>query len=375
MSGQQRGIDRYLRVVDSNVVRGRSDVKSSEDVSEPIKQEAVSRKRKSTGNTEEESIPPTSAKRGKIGSIIQPEAQNDTNDRKVVGWLNEMTIREARAIESALLSSLTLQFIRQVTGLEVVSVRGLANSVTPNRSGAWYVDEFVRCRVPEPRTDLNAKKPAVTANSFEQDSEGKASEPHGRYQIRVNAAGAGALIQQMTVALTRIDRQRGLDLMARFRSFPSKPDSPDAIVKISRHLLAYSAGRKEDDPLIPLTLGKGASISHYCDTRSCIEKSHLVVEGAHRDNLIRQRCKGVQIVVSTWNRRILHEEPCVHGVDAARKMSQRLVGPAALNAQSLEQRLLLSCRKVHVVDIGSSREQAGGFARRLEAAPEETGKF
>lgn len=366
-SGQKRGIEAFLRPVSSNVGTSQYGAKSSKDA-EPQHEGDDARKRvrsQSSGTAEEESIPPAPATGGKIGSIIKDSTEQ--SERKVVGWLNKLTPGEARAVELALLSQNTLESRRQITGLSYAALRGLRNDQREERSGSWYADTFGKCLVPVSKAGPISRGAAVTAKASDQGGTAKTSASHGRYQVRINVSTSAAIYNQMSVALTRLGRQRALDLMAEFRGIPSKPDSQDAIVKIGRHQLAYVAGRRDTDALIPHNLGSGASISHLCDTMDCIEKSHLVLEIEHRENLVRQRCKGVLLIVSTWNRLILQEEPCVHGVEAAQKLSQHLVGLEASEAQSLSRQLALSCRKVQVVDIGSSRDRATALAARLES--------
>ena len=69
------------------------------------------------------------------------------------------------------------------------------------------------------------------------------------------------------------------------------------------------AVRKDGGPLQD-TAGRGGSFSHLCDAGECIEPTHLVFTAQHRDNMARQRCPGLTLVLH--NRVIIQESPCIH---------------------------------------------------------------
>lgn len=339
-AGQRGSIRQFLKPIEGNVGTPRSGAEDFEDSAPEGNQSPPSKARPA----EESEVSPAPAKKKAKTSSSKKEQSPETGDRKVVGWLNKLLPEEASAIESALLGTIKVRSEYLVSGSTVEVLRTLTNTVEQSRSGAWYANEFARCTVP------------VTA-----------AAAHGRYQIKINASSSASQMGVMTQALSRLDTERGSSLLAEFRALPGDPDSENAVVKITRHVLAYAAGRSEGDAEIPLNLGAGSSISHLCDTTGCIEKSHLRVELAHKDNLVRQRCRGVRLTVSTWNRRILQEEPCVHGnAKAGDVPSSSKVMPEAL---SLEDQLLLSCRKVQLVDVGETKETAQWMAFWLSSEP------
>jgi hypothetical protein len=110
-------------------------------------------------------------------------------------------------------------------------------------------------------------------------------------------------------------------------------------IKLPCHHLAYLACRRDGDPVIPSNVGSGASISHLCDQDGCIRGEHLEVTERHVDNLERQRCIGVTLIV--YLDVIVHEIPCNHGrgennvdkiASSCRKIRIIALPPAAINA-------------------------------------------
>ncbi len=83
---------------------------------------------------------------------------------------------------------------------------------------------------------------------------------------------------------------------------------------------------------LPANLGHGSSISHLCDN-SCVRIDHLELTTHHIDNLVRQRCTGVTLVVA--KNFIVSAEPCAHA-----------------RGGTFEEKVETSCRKVRVVKVG-----------------------
>lgn len=88
------------------------------------------------------------------------------------------------------------------------------------------------------------------------------------------------------------------------------------IARLGTHHLAYNAkvARAKSagidlEPL-PLDVGSGSSVSHLCDNPKCANPAHLEVALAHRDNMARQRCSGVTLVVVSGV--IIEVDHCPH---------------------------------------------------------------
>jgi len=90
------------------------------------------------------------------------------------------------------------------------------------------------------------------------------------------------------------------------------------------------AVNKEGGPLTNRT-GRGASVSHRCDAGECIQPSHLVFTAHHRDNMARQRCPGLVLVVKDGV--IIEEKPCIH------------------DAQPTDPEHLDTCRHITMVEV------------------------
>jgi hypothetical protein len=99
-------------------------------------------------------------------------------------------------------------------------------------------------------------------------------------------------------------------------------------VKIPVHHLMFRA--THPDIAIPDNMGQGASMSHLCDRRECVRSEHLELTEHHVDNLERQRCTGVILIVAADV--IVHEVPCPHSVGET-------------NARRIDS----SCRKIRMV--------------------------
>jgi len=301
---------------------------------------------------------PTPAKRARSDSMAQSGQKNNTkgtDDWNVTGWLNSLTAREALAIETDLVSNFcVVEQPRFVTGGPVAVLLALSNPSSPGRDGEWYGNQFARCKVPVERTKQIKNLPAVTATggSSSAGSNAPTREQHGRYQVKINAAGGGSVRSVIHSALRRVaGYERAISLMADFSRCASDPSKAHAAVKIWRHHLACIA-HLPPGTLIPTDCGAGGSVSHLCDTTSCIRGDHLRPESAHIDNMARQRCRGVVLTIMSQSGEILQETPCEHGQEAA-----RLVSPGTATNVSVDDELRLSCRKVWLIDLGATRAQ------------------
>ena len=93
-----------------------------------------------------------------------------------------------------------------------------------------------------------------------------------------------------------------------------RPNTPSTRVQtFMAHHIGWAV-RKEGGPLLD-TAGRGGSVSHRCDAGECITPTHLVFTAQHRDNLARQRCPGLTLIV--FNKVIIQESPCIHDSNPA----------------------------------------------------------
>jgi len=79
------------------------------------------------------------------------------------------------------------------------------------------------------------------------------------------------------------------------------------------HHVAYLASPRYElrrNEVIPTDVGKGGSVSHKCDQRSCATPEHLEVAPKHIDNMHRQRCVGVTVLL--YRSTVVQEIPCIH---------------------------------------------------------------
>lgn len=67
---------------------------------------------------------------------------------------------------------------------------------------------------------------------------------------------------------------------------------------------------KYPNDIIPAVLGQGNSISHLCDTAGCINPDHIAPGFVHQQNMDRQRCEGLTLLVDETC--IIQEFPCRH---------------------------------------------------------------
>ena len=153
------------------------------------------------------------------------------------------------------------------------------------------------------------------------------------------------------------------DAWVRFKSVTGNAAAARPRIQINVHVLNFAASTRgaaltADGNLrepIPLNLGAGGSLSHYCDQSGCDGGNHDIdgegsadhVEpvGEHALNLDRQRCRGATLVVSDDNF-ILGVSLCQHAQDE----------------------LSRCCRKVQVIQIPQIDADAIARAEGARAA-------
>jgi len=223
----------------------------------------------------------------------------------MVNWLNSLTASEVTNLFHTMRNSVgTNEHIQILGGGEGFTTEGLrALDCLPTnvpRTGGWYAD-WACCDV----INLSLRG------------------GHPRWQPRVLAGGltpanptaVGRLIKDVL----REQSWNELKLQA----------SGSGQVKIPCHHLAFLAFVMGGVG-IPDNMGAGASMSHLCDTVGCIRQDHLELTLQHMDNLERQRCRGVTLIVTLDL--IIHEVPCDHG-----------------RGLSAPERIASSCRRVKII--------------------------
>lgn len=155
-------------------------------------------------------------------------------------------------------------------------------------------------------------------------------DEHFRYQINLKQ-NCGAQFdwgiktpskrsKEGTPIAKRLKRLLGNDSTERAReqwSLFKEACSPSGVatkrpaVKIWLHWVALCCRHDlVDQNPIPANCGSGGSVGHDCDQGGCVTSDHLRPELQHVDNLSRQRCLGVQLLV--LGRIIVAERPCAH---------------------------------------------------------------
>lgn len=79
--------------------------------------------------------------------------------------------------------------------------------------------------------------------------------------------------------------------------------------RVQAHHVAYIS--RDAAATIPSNCGAGGSISHLCDIKRCVNPRHLEATPSHRENMDRQRCGGVTLIV--FENMILKDLACAHG--------------------------------------------------------------
>jgi hypothetical protein len=196
-------------------------------------------------------------------------------------WLNSLTGDEAFAVYSEMREAVGYTAALQISG--GMSPEGLhCLSANLPRSGNWYM-EWVRCEI------INLSAPGTS---------------HPRWQPTiVNKVGG---TPTRSTSLGRL--LKGHLAQPKWTNLKGLTNS-NGQVKFPSHHLAFRACYPGVS--IPANMGHGASMSHLCDSPGCIRGEHLELTAHHVDNLDRQRCHGVTLIVAADM--IIHEVPCAHG--------------------------------------------------------------
>lgn len=243
-------------------------------------------------------------------------------DSKMAGWLNSLSDEASRSLFRLMLNEAgggsTTRSTLSVSDQAALS--GLTNRIEDcPRDGAWYV-RWAQHRISRLEVLTNSK----TGN-----------KEHPRWQVRPNG-GSSSVAEKIRL---RVGEQPLKELQSIVGTGKQ--------AKLLVHHVAYNAkyagspGKRGESP-IPLDVGSGSSISHLCDTRGCVEPSHLVAAAAHADNMDRQRCNGVLLVV--YQSAIIHEVPCKHSVSK----------DGTLSSEAIDS----SCRRLQIVRLP---DEAVGF--------------
>jgi hypothetical protein len=196
-------------------------------------------------------------------------------------WLNSLAALEAMALCSEMRAAVGFNPSVQVSGGASPVNLGCLSTNEP-RSGNWYL-EWAQCEI------INLAAP---------------STGHPRWQPTIVRKVGGTPVNPTS-----------LGRLIKAHLAPAKWDSLKSLassngqVKIPCHHLAFRS--KNPGISIPANMGRGSSMSHLCDSSGCIRGEHLELTSHHVDNLERQRCHGVTLIVAVDL--ILHEIPCSHG--------------------------------------------------------------
>lgn len=216
-------------------------------------------------------------------------------------WLNTLEPLEAMALNSEMRAVVGYTTNVQVSGgPSPVNLSCL--SLNEPRSGNWYMN-WAQCEI------INLAAPATG---------------HPRWQPTIvrgttgdtptNPTSLGRLIKSH-LPIERWEVLKGLA-------------TSNGQVKIPCHHLAFRVS--EPGVSIPANMGHGSSMSHLCDQRGCIRGEHLQLTNHHVENLERQRCTGVTLIVALDM--IIHEIPCSHG-----------------RGDNISDKVSTSCRKLRMV--------------------------
>lgn len=204
----------------------------------------------------------------------------------IAEWLNSLDKREAQRLFSIMQDKQGVATNTTLSKATAEELQGLTNVACKERDGAWYA-AFCTHRISSVKVGINSKTGNVE---------------HPRWQIDVTAQRSSSVANLLAREL-RDSSWKALQQLVKGR--------PARQVKLSCHHVAYNASSKRDSVSLPSNLGSGSSISHLCDTAGCIEPDHLEVSVAHVDNMARQRCNGVELLLV--GQVITQEWPCDHG--------------------------------------------------------------
>jgi len=197
-------------------------------------------------------------------------------------WLNALTRQEAESICSGMRAAVGFDELVQISGGPSPAGLSCLGSSAP-RTGDWYVS-WATCEI------INLAMPGTG---------------HPRWQPTIMKRGGGTPTNPTSlgsIIKRHLSSQRWEELKGLTNS--------NGQVKIPCHHLAFLAS-DAGEVGIPANVGHGASLSHLCDSRGCIRDGHMELALQHVDNLERQRCSGVTLIVAADL--IIHEVPCAHG--------------------------------------------------------------
>lgn len=265
---------------------------------------ASSKKRKADDGGDDDRRPPdkkASGKKTKAGDKPKPESVN-------AGWLNGLALGEAQRLHNLLVTRSGSHTVYGLPDADVQELVSCTNVVDFNRNGQFY-RSFITCSVV-----------ALTHSD---------SANHPRYQIDVGATGVNSLANAVKAVMSNGSWQA-------FKALANNESSRQQI-KILCHHVAYNASPIRVSAPIPQDVGSGGSISHLCDRQGCVERSHLEATPAHVDNMARQRCEGVTLVL--YAGAIIMESPCSHGMGKGSRQAE----------------IDASCRKIRLVRLGEEQ--------------------
>lgn len=239
-------------------------------------------------------------------------------DAGLASWINSLPHGTCESMYRLLTETVKTHNESGVVGEEEV-LSTYDNIRAPDRNGAWY-SSLVRCLVVE--------------FSFVTG--------HPRWQVSIRGGGH--------------DSQPGIGSMGDKLRSRMSVDRWDALrsvvngrqVKFQVHHVAYAAGAAMLSVPLPENAGSGGSVSHLCDRLGCIRPDHLEATPRHADNMSRQRCPGILLLIYLGE--IILEKPCQHGAD---------------RSLTLQRQIEKSCRKVFFWEL--SDVEAGRVHALFEA--------
>jgi len=170
-----------------------------------------------------------------------------------------------------------MQYVRSLRGIRRITSPGQVNADVVTHPGQFWL-EWATCL-------MVSSKAALVINRQQVDV------PYTKRPASVRTELWEALFDGVVPARTGCDSTRTQSFMA--------------------HHIAY-ATHKSDGPL--RICGAGSSVSHRCDGGECVRPSHLTFVQSHRDNMDRQRCSGLILVVR--GNVIVKESSCIHDRDS-----------------------------------------------------------
>ena len=213
--------------------------------------------------------------------VVSDRAAPLSGAARTAGWLNQLSDVEARHLDSILNAGSTVRPARGPNARSSDYLRTVSNRLARGRTGQWWLD-WASCRV--------SSRASSTPGAG-----------HPRLQVDIGTTAPGTLGGRIRAVL----------LPASWEALKGLTEGRQ--VKLQAHHVAYNATRQQGHVPIPLNSGQGGSISHFCDVSGCVKPNHLGATPQHVDNMARQRCKGVVLVVLGGE--IIAEKLCSHASD------------------------------------------------------------